>query len=65
MTNRVSKRGQGAYDSWVRTSGKANEALSRSGAVSNSLYAAVQRALKLAFIAGRYSAKTDAAKEEK
>ena len=52
MTHTFGKRQQNAYDIWLARSQKANEALSRAGSVSPSLYAVVQRALKLAFKAG-------------
>ena len=58
--NRISDKCQKAYDAWLVRSGKAGEALSRAGAVSPALYSVVQRAIKLAFAAGRDSAKREA-----
>jgi hypothetical protein len=51
------KHSEAVYSEWLRTSQRAGEALSRAGDVSPALYALVQRALQLAFQAGRESIK--------
>ena len=51
------KKSQAGYDGWLARSDKAGEALSRAGNVSPALYAVVQRALAMAYQAGRNSMK--------